>query len=313
MEVADDTDLRAFAFFSASLHKLMPGVPFQQHRKLYLEAKRFGRLAMDDERNTQWANTLMPQADFLTDMDQPGIIASFHTGPYRLLCMWLAKLGLPITVVIAADVAQEQDALNVKAESQLTKNATAIDYEYLFADDPMILRKMVRALKGGRFLVFYVDGNMGVGKNSKSRNTVTIDFLAHQIRVRTGVAELARRTGAPIYPVLTYYDDACKPVFRRFDAIKPDEAGDSCRGLVTRWMEQLYGHLQNVIQRDAMQWEGWFYIHHDLVLDATARESGLFNHYLPFMVANRYFLLHKDSFNALPIPRTVYQILKARV
>src|SRR3546814_4229719 len=102
--VADHDNLRAFAFFSANLHKLHPGVPYDRHPALFLEANRYARLAMDDQLNIRWVDKYEPPAGFLEGMREPGIIASFHTGPYRLLCMWLARMGVPSTIVFASDV-----------------------------------------------------------------------------------------------------------------------------------------------------------------------------------------------------------------
>src|SRR5690606_37455538 len=98
-----------------------------------------------------------------------------------------------------ADVADSQrDAYHTWYRSLGTQsNGFAI----LEAEDPMVIRKMVRALHQGHFLVVYVDGNMG-SHGARDRSVLTVDFLAHKIRVRTGVADVARPAGVPIYPVI---------------------------------------------------------------------------------------------------------------
>ena len=312
-EVADDNRLRAFTFFSANLQKLCPDLLYEQHRSLFLQANRYADLTLDDERNIRWANTLEPPAGLLDGMDRPGIIASFHTGPYRLLCMWLAKQGVPITMVISADVAMRQEQRNRKAYGQVAGGDASAGYEYLYADDPMVLRKMIHALKRGRFLVCYIDGNMGVGKNTQSRNTLTLDFMAHQLRVRTGVAELARIAGVPIYPVMTHFDDHNRPAFQRFGTIDPQAAGNGGKAAVAGWMEQLYGHLGTEVRQHLPQWEGWFYIHHDFVRHKTDIYGGLLRYYLPFKMGGRHFLLNKESYNAQPVTEEVYLLMKAHV
>ena len=66
-----------------------------------MEANNYARMAMDDTHNMEWAATCRPSAELLAGMRNPGIIASFHTGPYRLVCTWLARRGIPITIVIS--------------------------------------------------------------------------------------------------------------------------------------------------------------------------------------------------------------------
>lgn len=310
--VADHEDFRTFAFFSANLQKLMPAIPYNRHPALFMEANNYARMAMDDTHNMAWAATYRPSAELLAGMQNPGIIASFHTGPYRLVCTWLARKGIPITIVISADVEKKQTDRNRQVYKQVV-NDEVTAYEYLVAEDPLVLRKMIGALKRGRYLVCYIDGHTGVNNNRQGRTSMVMDFMAHQLRVKTGAAELARLARVPIYPLLAYFDEQNHPVLKRFDTLWPCLDGNNGSEAVADRMRRLYGHLHDIVARYPMQWEGWFYIQHDLVHTPGLADGNLFQYYLPFKVADRHFLLHKESFSAFPISPQIYQKLKERV
>lgn len=309
-EMENHDNLRAFAFFSANLHKLLPEVPFEDHASFFMEASRYWQLAGDDQRNLNWVDSCGTQG-WPEGWHKPGIVATFHTGPYRLPTMWLAKQGVPLTLVVSADVARKQHDSYRTSYERIAGSPQAGGYEYLVAEDPMILRKMVRAVQRGRFLLVYVDGHTGVGKNPHGRGTLTMDFLAHQLRVKTGVAELARLARVPIYPVLARFDRQDQPVIERFEMLALDGTAHGAIG-VGEGMAILYRHLATFVRQYPMQWEGWFHVHHDLVRPKGSA-GGLFRHYLPFKLANRCFLLDKGSFRAYPLSEQVYQKLKKSV
>src|SRR5690606_23981325 len=95
------TDL---AFFSANIHKLFPHIPFKDHSRLFQEAAAFNRLATDEELNNQALRFAPKPTGWFKQLKKPGVIASFHTGPYRLLSMWLMQQHIPFTLVVSEDV-----------------------------------------------------------------------------------------------------------------------------------------------------------------------------------------------------------------
>ena len=306
----NNDELRDWAFFSANLHKLMPNVSYAAHPAYYASAWRYRLQATNDDLNWKWLNELPAPNDFLNTLQQPGVIASFHTGPYRLLCMWLIRHGIPFTLVVSADVAHGQGESNDGWYRRIADNDKAGHMHCLLAEDPMVMRKMVRHIKQGRFILLYVDGNMGAGKMGNYKGSLTLDFLAHRIRVKTGVAELARLAKAPIYPVLAAFDDKGVPelVFR--SPINTANLPAARKVFVAHVMKQLYDWLQSFLGKNGLQWEGWFYVHADLVRDTDAANHGFLRYYAPFEFAGKYFLLHKDSFMVYPISADVYQMIQ---
>lgn len=306
--------MRSFAFFSANLHQLLPDIPYEEHANLFRQADRYGKLALDTSHHRHGLDSLSWPSGTLPDWARPGIVATFHTGPYRLLPMWLARKGLPITVLLAADIAAAQHVDYEQARHLIeTTTGKPINYQVLHAENPLVLRQLLRALQQGRFVVIYVDGQLGAaaagpGRLRDTHGTLELDFMGRPMRVRTGVAELARLSGRPIYPWTMSFDAADQPVLHPGPVLSIP-AGPRDPAIIQQVMEQLYAYLAQSVSDRPMQWEGWYYVHHDLTRARSDAKGGMLRHYLPFCFADRYFLLHKDSLTVQVISSRVYQKL----
>lgn len=309
-----DLQIRSFAFFSANLHQLLPHIPYEEHGALFQQADHYGQLALDETQNRAYLDTFSTQAHTLAHLDEPGIIATFHTGPYRLLPMWLAQQGLPITAVLSADIARGQQERRLDTQ-RFMESATGrpIDYEVIHAENPMVLRQLVNALRQGRFVVIYVDGQTGAealkpGQRRDHRGSMVVEFMGRAMRIRTGVAELARLSGRPIYPMIMGFDDSHQPSVEVGETLSVP-TGNPDPQIIRQAMEKLYAYLEWALQDKPMQWEGWYHVHQDLEGARDRPTGGLLRHYLPFRFAGRYFLLHKDSLSVQTISEPVYHKL----
>lgn len=303
----DDNQLRAFAFFSANVQKLIPEIPYERHGELFEEAAHFARLVADDQLHRQWLEAEACTLGSPVDCTRPGVIATYHTGPYRLLPMWLVQQGISLTLVVSADVMKSQRETYDTWYRSL--GAEKGDFTMLVAEDPLVIRKMIRALHDGHFLLVYVDGNMGSG-SAGSRSELIVDFFAHKIRVRTGVADVARLAGVPIYPICALFGRAQRPRFDVLPQIESIGPKEDRTAWITATMQLIYRRLADVVRNDPMQWEGWFYVHGDMVNEETVQINELFRFYLPFRLREHYFLLHKDSYRAYRLPAQLYERLR---
>lgn len=296
--------LRTFAFFSANLRKLLPALSLKEHMRYFKETLSHQALATNQQRNEQWLAESPAPFDFLASLRQPGIIASFHTGPYRLLSMWLMKHRIPFTLVLSADVMVSQEDANRRLHQQIAGKGQEDLFKVLLAEDPFVLRKMMRALQHGHFILLYIDGNVGSGKNSQ-KGMLTIDFLAHRLQVRTGPASLSSLAKVPVYPVLPYFDDNMEPQLYTVSALVIS-AGGGRSEYIQQTMKTLYDLLAKFLHERPTQWEGWLYVHHDLVRQTTLDGNSFLDYYMPFSLGQDYFLLHKDSYFAYRISGPLY-------
>lgn len=313
LQESDDNRMRSFAFFSANLYKLIPGIPFEQHGELFVKAEEFVKLATDDTLHRQWlATNAFKSLDALRTA-QPGIIATYHTGPYRLLPMWLAHQGVPLTLLVSTDVVESQGADYQAWYQRLARDTQGTGFGILEAEDSLVARKMIRALRDGHHLLIYVDGNMG-GPQRRQHIGSIIDFLSHRIHARTGAAQVASLANVPVYVVGSYFGKEKEPRFEVFPAIVPAESAQDRKTTIAVTMNTIYRRLEQMIEKSPMQWEGWFYVHGDIVReDVSSAITELFRLYMPFKVKNQAFLLHKGTLNVYRLPDRLYSWLQGKL
>ncbi len=298
-------NINALTFFSANISKLLPAVPLRDHQALFAEAGNVQRLVMDDRLNERWLAELPDDHRLQTIKQRSGVIASFHTGAYRLLPMWLISRGIPLTLLVTADVATSQAERYRAIVGRMPGGG--IPLEVCCAEDPMVLRKLARAMAQGRCIMAFLDGNESAGAKTapSKRAEAVIDFLAHRLRVKTGIAELAYLTGRPIYPMTMAFDGTGTP---RPDVLPPIvySKSDKRQAFVQTAMSRLYGVLADTVARHPAQWEGWFYVHHDLVLDRPIADEAFIRQYMPFSIGERYFLLHRNTYSVYSLSGALF-------
>lgn len=303
--------LRAFAFFSANLRHLLPEMPYEKHAALFVQAGAYRKLADTLDRfPLDLRAEVESEGAGLLSVDRPGIFAAFHTGPYRLLGRWLASQGKPLTLLVSSDVAAKQEGDFDVWYKQCSVAMENDSLECLMAEDPMVFRKMMRALERGRCLLIYVDGQTGVRQQAGGSGSLSLGFLGAPLWVRTGVADLARLAQVPIYPLFAYFDEARKPVVRCLPALMPPDKAASRAEWTQHCMHDLYQRLEAAVRQRPAQWEGWLYIHHDLA--AKSNPGGLLRYYMPFALHDRCFLLEKDSMAAYPISDELYEQIRKK-
>ena len=78
-------------------------------------------------------------------------------------------------------------------------------------------------------------------------------------------------------------------------------------------MAGVYACLAEVLRDNPGQWEGWLYVHGDIVVDKEAASTGLFRLFLPFEANGQGFLLNKESYTAYRLPERLHAWLAAKV
>ena len=100
-----------YAAFSANLGLFIPQISIKQHPKLFRKALLNQWLANLDEYyrsqlHIHWVSG--KELDFDQLRDSPGIVCTYHTGSYRLLSYLLLEQRIPIALLLASKVIDEQ-------------------------------------------------------------------------------------------------------------------------------------------------------------------------------------------------------------
>lgn len=189
--------------------------------------------------------------------EQPAIIATFHTGSYRLLGQVLAKMGVRFSLLLAADIAVDQGEVFRQSVQAIGGPPTAFDI--IDAELPTAGLKMLRCLHRGESLLAYVDGNTGTG-NQQSK-TVSVSFMNGTLHVRQGLPWLAHRARVPLHVIHCLRQGPGRAKFELgknplaiFDAYTPNASH------IQRATEILYSDLAARIADGPWQWECWLYL-----------------------------------------------------
>lgn len=261
---------REFAYFSANMQQFLPALPHGDYEPLFnhLQANRMlsdldlqqAPIMQTCGWDENWANALH---------HRPGIVCTFHTGSYRFLSLLMAKAGVPTSLLIAGDVLPgEQRSIASRYLPSAGRVGIQADLSFIDANRPSALLHMARALRQGRSLLVYIDGNTGSGPaGENAKNLLHLPFCDGQIRVRKGAAVLAYRLGVPLYPAwCTRWPTPLDPtdnttlLYKLTDPISAQQ-GETEGEFASRATSDLYGTLANIASRYPHEWEGWLNIH----------------------------------------------------
>lgn len=298
---------RAFAFYSTSLRHLMPAVPLDRHAAYFEKTRQLKELNNLENSHRQLERLL--GAGRANEPVRPAIVATFHTGPYHLVCGWLMRRRIPFSLVLSDDIARNKAAAYSALYAEATHGTGPADeFGLINAADPHCLLQMRSALRRGHLLVLYVDGNEGVGGQTQLR----LDFMQGKLRVKTGAAYLSYLMRCPVYPVLCHWEGD-NAQWKSAQPIQPG-ADEPARAYIRRCMAGVYGLLSDTLAEYAPQWEGWGYVHHDI--EAMGEEEdpaagavgyeGFMQRFMPFAFDNATFLLQRSRLLAYPLPTTIY-------
>lgn len=260
--------LTRFALFSANLQCFMPQMALDEHDGWFRYFCLQQHLAHLDQNHPQALKALNIQGlDALWEgplAPGPGIICTYHTGSYRLINKLLMQKEIPFALLVAGDVLRDEERLYRQIFQELCPQAPLENFRLIDAQSPGALLQMLRVLSRGVKLLVYVDGNSGIGETATARNGCEVNFFDRKLCVRKGVGVLSYMADFPLFPVLCKRVDKTTIAFDMHKAILPDK-NLSRAVFVQQTMELLYGYLQQALQKNPADWEGWCYAHHYLI------------------------------------------------
>ena len=184
------------------------------------------------------------------------VLCAFHLGFYRIWADFLSSKGYKVKLLVDRNVfetefAQVQERLKTKAEY-----LPVSPFEFLVAEDITIGLKIKESLNNNEVILFFLDGNKGVGANEKKSDIVP--FLTQALYIRRGTIEIALRNGSPILPIVSLWEKN-HPTFKIYPAI--DIQDTDMRSASFETARSLYRFFENFIMKDPAQWDQWVDCH----------------------------------------------------
>lgn len=250
-----------FALFSANLNYFMPELGWQAHPAIY----------------EQWLDYHRPKP-IQAPLDwELSCLEGLKTGPASILCLYhlgyhaqipriLADHAVPYDIILDRKVfeAQREGLLEMQAVTERRGMA----YRFLFSEDPKVLLQARSALRQGRHLLVFADGNSGA---VDKQNKVCIDFMAARIAVRRGIALLSYLLQVAIIPISHMQTDAGISLYTG-GSICPEPATDR-EEYIHSAMHRLYGFLAQELYAAPYRWEAWNYLQEQDCLDIVPQHD----------------------------------------
>jgi len=199
-------------------------------------------------------------AEIMTQLRSEGsgvVVAAFHLGPYRYVPLELSHLGFDIKCPIRESIAKQQNDIFQRLTG-IARETTTGTFEILIAENLRTMVQALRELERGALLLYYIDGNTGVGgSGGGQKHGAHLQLLTMPVRMRTGVAYLAHKAQVPVVIAASYYNESAEKCVEFIGPIAPpadksDEARIECT-------TQIYNHFERFLQKYPEQWEGWMY------------------------------------------------------
>jgi KDO2-lipid IV(A) lauroyltransferase len=322
-----------FATTSASLFRLMPQVPYSKHKSIFEKLLFNLQLLNIEEQNPRY---FAPHFEII-DTDniiqkakngQPSLFCCFHLGSYSLLPTLFTYNDLDFGFLL------NKTLMNRKAESfsaahhQLCKEIETQEkkiskskMQLINVEESKGIWKAIQMLKEGKSLIVYADGNTGSNYSKKeSQNTVNIEFLCENLRVRQGIAFLSYMCNIPITPVLSsrIYEEGKYSLKRKFEflprILPPNfENTTSTKSKISKeefaveTMQKLYSILEKEVIKNGKdnervsEWEGWIFVNKFFeelqkpISMANKKDSTLFDTNL-IDRKNRLYIFNEERF-----------------
>ncbi len=287
-----------FGYFSSSLNRFFPGWPLQKHYRYYRKALKTQDMQLSKSFEKRFLKEDFRPEGLFKRLTKPGIILSFHFGPYRLLPMWLMKAGIRFTMVveqrIAARFGQEYERLYRRICGRDPKG----HFELMIAEDRQCLRRMKARLAEGHFILIFADGYSGTQRHMKRAGI--LEAGGQHLFMRMGYLDFSNLFEVPIYPVMpSYKGQSLVPQLRSWPTLKR-KRDEGKSDFVERALGRLSAYLWYVLKRYPAQWEALFYLH-ELQDPELTRPERTLSEFAPMYHKGKFYVLHKASFQVFQV------------
>lgn len=239
-----------YALFSAHIHRYLPLLKWEDHADIYEKWKTF-HISKPITSTCHWDGSFLQE----WDRDTPHIICLYHLGMHAQIPRIMADHGVCFDILMDRKVFEKQETQLLQMQAEL--NRGELEYRYLMSDDPQVLLKARTAIKQGKHLLVFADGNSGTTESLEKK--IRIDFLDADIYVRKGIALLSFLLKVPVLPMT---HEATENRYRLYAGEQicalPDEPRHR---YFIRCMQQLYDFLALEIKDFPWKWECWSYLH----------------------------------------------------
>ncbi len=263
---SEDNNSWSYALFSANLHRYMPHLKWKSHPCIYQKWRDY-HAPKPLQSNLIWNS----ESINLLQNAEPSILVLYHLGMHAYIPQVLAESNIQFDILMDRKVL----AKNKKEMSALHDifREKGRAHRFLMSDDQSVLLKARTAIREGRHLLIFADGNSGVRDTLDKK--IKVAFLKNSIYVRQGIAVLSFLLHTPIVPLSHQVNNGCYSLFsgEPIHSLKQEKR----ENYILRSMQLLYDFLAVQIKDEPWYWECWAYLHNLNCYKIRGPKQVLFN------------------------------------
>lgn len=318
----DDMLNRTQNFVSANILNFMPEIKAVDHENIFRNILLNKELSILEQQYVNILDTVSYEGlsrQFFEVLDsKPAIFCTFHMGSNRVINHFLASNKIPYTLVVANHISNCEGASFGEMFADVYQQGSAKGLDIISAQLPNAMLKMLGALKKGRSLLLYIDGNTGAGDDSISNeNRFKITFLTQSIYARKGIAYLSHLANLPIINVVCYRKSLDDIRLKFFNPIYPN-IQQARSDFAEETTQKLYDMFVPILKLYPEQWECWIYLHtminsKEFIPSEEPPQKELFflnkERFGYFNIGGDFFLFNKRTYNSYPVDQHTYKTL----
>lgn len=307
-----------YAATSANLYNFMGNSEFDTHLDVFKTILKSSSKAFADLFNFSVDDVqLLDKDNVMPNLEtHPRIFVSFHAGSYYTILGWLLKAGHEVLGMSDTQSIASGDFANL-TELYRQQYGNNCRLDMVNVEEQGAIFDLIRKLKRGVIVLAYIDGNKGVGGQTKdNENMVSIDFLNGRVKVRKGIAYLSYLTKVPVQVALNHFDEngSWLKIYENHAVPHTLDKEEFAKEV----MKYVFGCFEDYLGNYWMQWANWPYVHNWSLIDYF-RETGTqtsdywitindkwklnTSRYCPLKLDDGLFLFDRLRYSLLPIEK----------
>lgn len=317
---------RKFNFVSAELLNFLPDISFSDHRTIFENIIVNVKLnKLEQEYPFVLGNVLLENFSKDTESyirNNPCIFCAWHFGAYKLINHFIAQNKIPYCLVISKQILQSEGSDFLEKFNKIYNDSESKSFQIIDAEAPNAGLSILRQIKKGYSILFYIDGNTGTGSTRDCDNNCCIDFLKNKIFARKGIAFLSHLSKTPILPIISYRESIDKIIFHFHELIFPELQMDR-NEFALNCTQRLYDLFASSVKTHPDQWEAWLYLYKvlkngDMKMEQVELKPDYFSKKIIFNSClfgiyrwkESFYLFNKKHFISFPINQEIYHFFK---
>lgn len=242
----------------------------------------------------------------------PQIFCSFHIGAYTVVPFILAKhCKLIIAINSKTNIAKKDLYYAIS-------NNKGYDICIINVEENNSIISLIKKIKQGYSVLFYMDGNTGVGGFERRDDKLEIiKFMGKNIITRKGIAFLAYKLNLPIIPIYSFRENAKNHIFLDTPIVRNKESNNNSQTFFVHMCTQIiWNSFENFLKKYKNQWEGWLYVF-SFIVKKEEKEFYYKKDYKLmisdkvdlFVKDNKYYLYHLHTFSNMIVTKYIFFVI----